>query len=66
MEKRLLNITEASEYLGLAKKTLYNMVWQKKIPHYKPCPKKILFRKDHLNEWLEVFFVPVKEYNKTN
>ena len=61
MEKRFLNIKEASEYLGLAKKTLYNLVWQKKIPHYKPSRKKILFSIDNLDKWMETHFVSVKE-----
>lgn len=61
MEKKFIGIKEASEYSGLKKKTLYNFVWQKKIPHYKPSPKKILFRIDQLDEWLEQHFVDAKE-----
>jgi excisionase family DNA binding protein len=66
MDKKLLSINEAAEYLGLAKKTLYNMVWQKKIPHYKPCPKKILFRMEQLDAWLESHFVPAKWDDREN
>lgn len=56
-----MNFKEAVEYLGLAPKTLYNWVWQNKIPHYKPSPKKLLFRTDQLDEWMEKHFVGIRE-----
>lgn len=35
MEKRLLNIKEAAEYLGVSPKTLYNWISEKKVPYVK-------------------------------
>ncbi len=35
MQKRLLNIKEASEYLGISVNTLYSWVSQKKIDYVK-------------------------------
>lgn len=33
--KRLLDVTEAAEYLGISAKTLYNWVSQRKVPFFK-------------------------------
>lgn len=35
MEKRLLSIAEAAEYIGIRKETLYCWVSQKRIPYVK-------------------------------
>ncbi len=35
MQKRLITINEASEYLGISKNTLYSWVSQKKISYVK-------------------------------
>ena len=46
-----LNIERASEYLGLEKATLYQMVYKKIIPHYKPSGRMLFFSRLELNKW---------------
>ena len=52
MEKRLLNIKEASEYLGIPTKSLYKLVWQRRIPFVK-IGKALRFDKERLDKWIE-------------
>jgi excisionase family DNA binding protein len=52
MEKRLLNINEASEYMGLSKNTLYSWVCQRTIPFVK-CSRLLRFDKADLDKWIE-------------
>ena len=52
MEKRLLNIKEASEYLGVKENTLYCWVSQKKIPYVK-LGRRTLFDIEDLNKFIE-------------
>ena len=53
MEKRLLNIEEASEYLGIAEKTLYHWVSMKKIPFVKLSHKVLRFDVARIDKWVE-------------
>lgn len=53
MEKRLLNISRASTYLGFSKRAIYQLVWRKKIPYVKLSPRKLGFLKHSLDRWLE-------------
>lgn len=46
-----LGITEAANYLKLAKPTIYELVAKRKIPHYKKG-KRLYFRKHDLDEWI--------------
>ncbi len=52
MEKRLLNIKEASEYLGIPKGSLYKLVWQRRIPFVK-IGKALRFDKEKIDKWIE-------------
>lgn len=52
MEKRLLNVSEAAEYLGIEEKTLYNWVSLRKIPHVKLGHKMLRFDVTELEEWI--------------
>lgn len=72
MIKRLLNIEEASEYLGVAEKTLYHWVSMKKIPFVKLSHKVLRFDNEKIDGWIEentvdtagaVDFMPDKVYN---
>ena len=47
-----LNIEEASIFLKLKKSTLYNLVFNRKIPFYKKT-KILLFKKTELIDWVE-------------
>jgi excisionase family DNA binding protein len=51
-QKLLLDTTEASEFLGIKKNTLYEWIVQKKIPHLK-VGRLVKFRKAELETWLE-------------
>lgn len=51
------NIKEVSPYLGIKKSTIYSLVEQKKIPHYR-VGRLILFKKSQLDEWIEKKLVP--------
>lgn len=52
MEKRLLNIQELSEYLNMKVKTIYDLVYHKKIPHIK-LNRCLRFQKDIIDSWIE-------------
>jgi len=47
----LLNISQASQYLSLAKQTLYSFTSKNEIPFIKRG-KKLYFKKSELNKWL--------------
>jgi excisionase family DNA binding protein len=47
-----LSVTEASEYLGIAKQTIYKYTSERFIP-FKKVGKKLYFKKSELNEWLD-------------
>lgn len=56
-----LNVQRASEYLGLAKATLYQMVHKNTIPHYKPTSKMLFFSRLELNKWVFINKIPTQE-----
>lgn len=47
-----LDLNQAAEYLKLKPSYIYSLIHQKKIPHYKPNGKRVLFNKLELNEWI--------------
>ena len=61
ISKGYIGLKEAAKYLGVADKTLYNWSWQRKIACYKPSKKKILFRIDELDEWMEKSLVAERQ-----
>ena len=52
MQKELLTIKQASDYLKLTTENLYRMTSEKRIPHFKPS-KNLVFDRYQLDEWLE-------------
>jgi len=61
VKKRLFDIQETSEYLGIKKHTLYNWVSQRRIPYVK-CGRLTKFDKEQLDKWIESNSVkPVKD-----
>ncbi|MBN2742719.1 MAG: helix-turn-helix domain-containing protein [Marinilabiliaceae bacterium] len=50
--KTLLDVKETSEYIGVSKRTLYNMTSKKKIPHLKPRGGKVFFEKEEIDKWM--------------
>jgi len=51
-EKVLLNITDASEYLGIKVSTLYSWTESGLLPHYK-LGRLVKFKMSDIEEWLE-------------
>jgi len=52
LERRLLNISEVATYTGLATKTLYTMVSQRRIPFVK-LGRLTKFDKGLLDQWFK-------------
>jgi len=52
MTKEFLNIDELSEYLGIKKSTLYGMVENGDLPHYR-IGRLIRFRCGDVDSWIE-------------
>ncbi|SLM49331.1 conserved protein of unknown function [Nitrospira japonica] len=50
--RRLLTISEASEYLGISKLTLYDWVCCRKISFVK-VGRLLKFRQEHLDKWID-------------
>jgi len=51
MQKQLMDMNEASEYLGIRKNTLYEWVVERKIPHVR-VGRLLKFRREDLEAWL--------------
>lgn len=51
MEKRTMSVQEVALFLGLHKDTVYDLVKEKKLPHFK-VGGKILFLEDVLEKWM--------------
>jgi len=52
MEKNILNLSEAAEFTGLSKSSMYKLTHYRKIEHYKPNGKNIYFKKEDLESFL--------------
>ena len=50
-QKQLMDMNEASEYLGIRKNTLYEWVIERKIPHVR-VGRLLKFRREDLEAWL--------------
>ncbi len=53
LQKEVLNFNEACKYLDLSASHLYKLTSQKEIPHYCPQGKRLYFRRDELDAWLQ-------------
>lgn len=47
----VMDVSETSKYLKLAKPTIYSKVQARRIPHYKQG-KRLYFRKEDLDQWI--------------
>ena len=61
-----LNVTEAAALLDVKPGTIYQLVWQKRIPYYKPLGKKLLFKKDELLAIIEIGRISTQDELETN
>lgn len=52
-EKEMLNVTEAAEYLGISKSTVYKLTSSHTIPFYKPLGKTIYIDRKDLIDWMK-------------
>ena len=52
LHKKVLNMIDASHYLGLSISHLYKLTSLGSIPYYKPNGKKLYFNREELDEWL--------------
>lgn len=50
--REVMNVKEASEYLGISPDTLYRYVYQDKIPAFK-LGNRWKFKKNILDRWIE-------------
>ena len=50
---RLLNVDEVAELIGIARKTVYELVQERKIPYIKPTRMTLRFRRSDIDEYLE-------------
>ena len=52
MEKRLLNVNELSNYLGVPKTSIYTMTSLKKIPGVVHLGRALRFEKAEIDRWI--------------
>jgi excisionase family DNA binding protein len=51
MERKTLTVQEVAEYLGVHRDTIYTMVRQKQIPHFR-IRRRILFSREAIDAWI--------------
>lgn len=61
MNKRLININELSEYIGLSISTIYSWVSQRRIPFVK-CGRLTKFDLQRIDEWIKESSVEEKKF----
>lgn len=52
VKRSTLTVSEVAEYLGVSKDTVYTMVREKKIVHFK-IGRRVLFKKDAIENWIQ-------------
>ena len=50
--KNILTVDGLIEYIGFSRKQIYKLTSTRAIPHYKPSGRKLLFKKDEIDEWI--------------
>ena len=53
LQKTTLNFNEACKYLDVSPSHLYKLTSTKHIPHFCPQGKKLYFRREELDTWLQ-------------
>lgn len=53
MERKYIDANEAAAYLGVKMNTLYKLTSKKRIPYYSPGGRKIMFKLEELDRWIE-------------
>jgi excisionase family DNA binding protein len=52
LQKKILNLEEASRFLGISKSDLYKRTSANQIPFFKPSGKLIFFQREDLENWM--------------
>ena len=60
-QKPYLSIEEAASYLDISKSCLYKKTSNREIPFFNPGGKKIYFKREDLNQWIESAYVESAE-----
>lgn len=53
LKKTVLNFNEACKYLDVSQSHLYKLTSTKQIPHFCPQGKKLYFKQEELDNWLQ-------------
>ena len=53
LQKTVLNLSEAAKYLDISESHLYKLTSSRQIPHFCPQGKKLYFRREELDQWLQ-------------
>lgn len=53
LQKAVLNFNEACKYIDVSPSHLYKLTSAKHIPHFCPQGKKLYFRREELDNWLQ-------------
>ena len=51
--KNILSSDELIAYTGFSLKQVYKLTSTRQIPHYKPSGRKLFFKKDEIDSWIE-------------
>ena len=49
----MLNVKDLVAYTGFSRAHIYKLTMDHVIPHYKPGKKKIFFKKEEIDAWLQ-------------
>lgn len=61
LNRKPFTLDQAVEYTGLAKSYFYKLTSQNLIPYYKPCGKKLYFKKRDLDNYIFRNRIPINE-----
>jgi excisionase family DNA binding protein len=53
-DKNILTVEGLMDYTGFSRKQIYKLTSTRRIPHYKPSGRKILFKKDEIDNWISL------------
>jgi excisionase family DNA binding protein len=66
LQKTVLNFNEACTYLDVSPSHLYKLTSTKHIPHFCPQGKKLYFRREELDAWLQRNRQPTAEESEAS
>lgn len=53
LNKEMLTVTEAADFMGISKSTLYKMSFNRDLPVYKPTGGRIYFKREDIDNYLQ-------------